>query len=146
MMTTIVSLSSGSLLTLFILMMDICSVIYPSAIPSVKSELVNILFSELVITTSSKNNINRNNNNNKLASLEATLVRNSADPLTDSLTGVKCRATSVAKNYLQYEGNFTYIYLHNLVVFSQSVFFSKVVFFSKDIFLKSVFSVKVYFL
>ena len=37
--------------------------------------------------------------NNKLASLEATLVRNSADPLTDSLTGVKCRATSVAKKY-----------------------------------------------
>ena len=33
---------------------------------------------------------------NKLASLGATLVRNSADPLTDSLTGVKCRATSVA--------------------------------------------------
>ena len=35
---------------------------------------------------------------NKLASLEATLVRNSAHPLTYSLTGVKCRATSVAKN------------------------------------------------
>ena len=35
---------------------------------------------------------------NKLASLEATLVRNSAQRLTDSLTGVKCRATSVAKN------------------------------------------------
>ena len=38
---------------------------------------------------------------NKLASLEATLVRN-YDPLTHlltySLTGVKCRATSVAKN------------------------------------------------
>ena len=38
---------------------------------------------------------------NKLASLEATLVRNSAHPLTHlltySLTGVKCRATSVAK-------------------------------------------------
>ena len=33
---------------------------------------------------------------NKLASLEATLVRN-YDPLTDRLTGVKCRATSVAK-------------------------------------------------
>ena len=33
---------------------------------------------------------------NKLASLEATLVRN-YDPLTDLLTGVKCRATSVAK-------------------------------------------------
>ena len=29
--------------------------------------------------------------------LQATLVRN-YDPLTDSLTGVKCRATSVAKN------------------------------------------------
>ena len=28
--------------------------------------------------------------------LQATLVRN-YDPLTDSLTGVKCRATSVAK-------------------------------------------------
>ena len=35
---------------------------------------------------------------NKLASLEATLVRNSADSLTHLLTGVKCRATSVAKN------------------------------------------------
>ena len=38
---------------------------------------------------------------NKLASLEATLVRNSAHLLTylltHSLTGVKCRATSVAK-------------------------------------------------
>ena len=41
---------------------------------------------------------------NKLASLEATLVRNSAHPLTHSLThlltGVKCRATSVAKNWV----------------------------------------------
>ena len=36
---------------------------------------------------------------NKLASLKATLVRNSAHPLTYSLTGVKCRATSVAKNW-----------------------------------------------
>ena len=35
---------------------------------------------------------------NKLASLEATLVRNSAHSLTYSLTGVKCRATGVAKN------------------------------------------------
>ena len=35
---------------------------------------------------------------NKLASLEATLVRNSAHSLTHLLTGVKCRATSVAKN------------------------------------------------
>ena len=34
---------------------------------------------------------------NKLASLEATLVRNSAHSLTYSLT-LKCRATSVAKN------------------------------------------------
>ena len=34
---------------------------------------------------------------NKLASLEATLVRN-YDPLNHLLTGVKCRATSVAKN------------------------------------------------
>ena len=42
--------------------------------------------------------MNQHININKLASLEATLVRNSADPLTDSLTGVKCRATSVAKN------------------------------------------------
>ena len=41
---------------------------------------------------------NVDDDENKLASLEATLVRNSADPLTDSLTGVKCRATSVAKN------------------------------------------------
>ena len=35
---------------------------------------------------------------NKLASLEATLVRNSAQRPTHLLTGVKCRATSVAKN------------------------------------------------
>ena len=34
---------------------------------------------------------------NKLASLEATLVRNYDRP-TQRLTGVKCRATSVAKN------------------------------------------------
>ena len=33
---------------------------------------------------------------NKLASLEATLVRN-YDPATYLLTGVKCKATSVAK-------------------------------------------------
>ena len=33
---------------------------------------------------------------NKLASLEATLVRN-YDPATYLLTGVRCRATSVAK-------------------------------------------------
>ena len=36
---------------------------------------------------------------NKLASLEATLVRN-YDPLNHLLTGVKCRATSVAKNFI----------------------------------------------
>ena len=35
---------------------------------------------------------------NKLASLEATLVRN-YDPATYLLTGEKCRATSVAKNH-----------------------------------------------
>ena len=35
---------------------------------------------------------------NKLASLEATLVQNSAHQLTNILTGVKCRATSLAKN------------------------------------------------
>ena len=35
----------------------------------------------------------------KLASLKATLVRN-CDRVTDLLTGVKCRATSVAKNQL----------------------------------------------
>ena len=34
---------------------------------------------------------------NKLASLEAALVQNSADPVNDRLTGVKCRATGVAK-------------------------------------------------
>ena len=33
--------------------------------------------------------------------LQATLVRNSAQRLSDSLTGVKCRATSVAKNHQQ---------------------------------------------
>ena len=37
---------------------------------------------------------------NKLASLKAMLVRNSAHSLTDSLTGVWCRATSVAKKCL----------------------------------------------
>ena len=35
--------------------------------------------------------------------LQATLVRNSAHRLTYSLTGVKCRATSVAKNLLESE-------------------------------------------
>ena len=35
---------------------------------------------------------------NKLAKLQATLVRNYDSP-TDSLTGVKCRATSVAKKF-----------------------------------------------
>ena len=34
----------------------------------------------------------------KLASLEATLVETMTHPPTHSLTGVKCRATSVAKN------------------------------------------------
>ena len=42
---------------------------------------------------------------NKLASLEATLVRN-YEPACDSLTRVKCRATSVAKNTL-------YIFLYD---------------------------------
>ena len=37
---------------------------------------------------------------NKLASLEATLVQNSAHSLTHSLTGVRCRATSVAKKFI----------------------------------------------
>ena len=41
-----------------------------------------------------KLNIAREGDKNKL---QATLVRN-YDPLTDSLTGVKCRATIVAKN------------------------------------------------
>ena len=41
--------------------------------------------------------------NNKLASLEATLVRNYYR-LTHWLTGVKCRATSVAKNQSQCSG------------------------------------------
>ena len=41
--------------------------------------------------------LRRTPNFNKLASLRATLVRNSADSLTHLLTGVKCRATSVAK-------------------------------------------------
>ena len=35
---------------------------------------------------------------NKLASLEATLVQNYYDPATDLPTGVKYRATSLAKN------------------------------------------------
>ena len=35
---------------------------------------------------------------NKLASLGATLVRNYYPASSDLLTGVKCRATSVAKN------------------------------------------------
>ena len=39
---------------------------------------------------------------NKLASLEATLVRNSAHSLTHWLTGVRCRATSVAKKVNQF--------------------------------------------
>ena len=39
----------------------------------------------------------KSNKENKLASLVATLVRN-YDPACDSLTRVKSRATSVAKN------------------------------------------------
>ena len=50
---------------------------------------------------------------NKLASLGATLVRNSAHLLTylltHSLTGVKCRATSVAKN-IWYRKKYRYRY------------------------------------
>ena len=41
---------------------------------------------------------------NKLASLVATLVRN-YDPACDSLTRVKSRATSVAKNISQQESD-----------------------------------------
>ena len=41
---------------------------------------------------------------NKLASLGATLVRNSAHSLTYLLTGVKCRATSVAKKVMDWTG------------------------------------------
>ena len=49
-----------------------------------------------------KTKLNENLNwKNKLASLEATLVRN-YDSLTDSLAGVKCRATSVAKKITLY--------------------------------------------
>ena len=40
---------------------------------------------------------------NKLASLKATLVRNSTHSLTHSLTGVRCRATSVAKKEINVE-------------------------------------------
>ena len=51
---------------------------------------------------------------NKLASLEATLVRNSAHLInhliTYLLTGVKCRATSVAKKNTLY---IWYTVLHN---------------------------------
>ena len=36
--------------------------------------------------------------NKQARKLQATLVQNSAQRLSDSLTGVKCRATSVAKN------------------------------------------------
>ena len=42
---------------------------------------------------------------NKLASVEAMLVRNSAHRLTYSMTGVKCRATSVAKNDMPQKEN-----------------------------------------
>ena len=47
---------------------------------------------------------------NKLASLEATLVRNSADLLAYLLTGVKCRATSVAKKVRKYVNVNMYIW------------------------------------
>ena len=40
----------------------------------------------------------RQKTNKQARKLQATLVRNSAQRLTDSLTGVECRATSVAKN------------------------------------------------
>ena len=51
---------------------------------------------------------------NKLASLEATLVRN-YDSLTHSLTGVRCRATSVANKKLE-----TIVEFMNDVFFMQS--------------------------
>ena len=57
---------------------------------------------------------------NKLASLEATLVRNSAHLInhliTYLLTGVKCRATSVAKNtlYICHICNFLHLCLSEL--------------------------------
>ena len=51
-----------------------------------------------IMTHGNKKRFTNTHINNKLASLGATLVRNSAHPLTYSLTGVKCRATSVAKN------------------------------------------------
>ena len=47
---------------------------------------------------------------NKLVSLEATLVRNSADLLAYLLTGVKCRATSVAKKVRKYVNVNMYIW------------------------------------
>ena len=53
---------------------------------------------------------------NKLASLEATLVRNSAHSLNHLLTGVKCRATSVAKKlssaHLHLHYTYTNIYTY----------------------------------
>ena len=60
----------------------------------------------------------RKNKENKLASLEATLVRN-YDPPTRSLTGVRCRATSIAKNYIQ---SFIAPHLLILVSFSADIF------------------------
>ena len=52
----------------------------------------------LVIPTSVPYTTAKTCTENKLASLEATLVQN-YDRFTHSLTGVKCRATSVAKNH-----------------------------------------------
>ena len=53
---------------------------------------------------------------NKLASLGATLVRN-YDSLTYLLTGVKCRATSVAKKLDQVETSPESTFLENTVCF-----------------------------
>ena len=61
-----------------------------------KFDFSKVYFCEMYPTcVSSKGRVQKN----KLASLVATLVRNSAHLITDSLTGVKCRATSVAKKH-----------------------------------------------
>ena len=60
---------------------------------------------------------------NKLASLEATLVRNYDLLLTDLLTGVKCRATSVAKNSCVC--NVCNCVLRYLYKFSSCLFFTR---------------------
>ena len=78
----------------------ICCVIFARAAPQVDHFLVSNIDAQLsiLLPTCAESGIkNRGPHKKQARKLQATLVRNYDRP-TDSLTGVKCRATSVAKN------------------------------------------------